>query len=1046
MFSKFFIDRPIFASVISIIIVIAGLICISQLSVEEYPNLNPPNISVSATYSGADAQTIADAVAAPLETAINGVEDMIYMTSSSNSAGTMNINVYFKTGTDPKLASVDVNNRVNSAVPMLPEEVRRFGVQVRQGGSGILSVVAFFDPTGGMDIVSLTNFVTVNVVEELKRVPGIAGAQVIGAKDYSMRIWLNPGLLEYFNLGISEVIAAINEQNSQYSIGKVGEVPMDESNPYVFNLKTEGRLKSTEQFGDIIIRSNEDGSSLKLKDIAQIELGAQTYSFSSLYNGVQSVPVMLNLQTGANALAAQDAVEKKLAELSKSFPGNIDYTVAYETTKFVKHSVKEVVHTLFEAMVLVTLVVYLFLGNFRATMIPMLAVPVSIIGTFIGMYAFGFSINLITLFGLILAIGIVVDDAIIVIENVERILEEDEDISVVEATKMAMEEITGAVVSIVLVLAAVFIPVSFLSGFVGIFQRQFALTIVISVAISGLVALTLTPALCALILKRERTKNSRFIDWFNRFFNKLTNKFTDTVAFVLKHVFLSLIIIAVILFATLILYRLVPGGFVPSEDKGNIFAATTLPTAATLQRTMEDVEYLNKELLADKDIKSVLSLVGYDILTSSLQENSATMFITLNPFEQRENKESSVFALTPKLMQKFYIEDRNSLTYFLVPPAIMGLSLSDGFEAYAQSLTGKSYSEISQDIQKVLALANERPELKNVKTTLVTTYPQYDIIVNREKAKMLDVSIQNLFNVLGATIGQYYVNDFNILGKTFKVNLRANAPFRSSIEDLKGIFVKTNSGSMVPINSIVEIKRALGPNNVERFNGYAAAKIMGEPQVGYSSAQAISAISEVFAQTFPTQYSLGWSGTSYEEVNSSGTSGLALIFGIVFVYLILAAQYERWLVPLAVLTAIPFSIFGAFLATYLRGLNNDIYLQIGLLLLVGLGAKNAILIVEFAMERIRHKDNAMHASVEAVRLRFRPIIMTSLAFTIGVLPLMFSSGAGAASRHALGTGVVGGMIGASTFALLFVPLFFYLLESANEKFYSKKGKKDAKDI
>lgn len=1040
MFSKFFIDRPIFASVISIIIVIAGLISISQLAVEEYPNLNPPNISVSASYNGADAQTIADTVAAPLETAINGVEDMIYMTSTSNSAGTMNINVYFKTGTDPKLAAVDVNNRVNSVTPTLPEEVRRYGVQVRQGGSGILSLVAFYDPTGATDIVSLNNFVNVNVVEELKRVPGIAGAQVIGDKQYSMKIWLNPGLLDYYQLSIPEIVSAVNEQNSQYSIGKVGEVPMDEKNPYVFNLKTEGRLKTAEEFGNIIIRSNADGSSLKLKDIAEIELGAQTYSFKSLYNGMESVPVMLNLQTGANALAAQEAVEKKLAQLSKSFPGNIEYKVAYETTEFVKHSVKEVVQTLFEAMILVTLVVYLFLGNFRATMIPMLAVPVSIIGTFIGMYAFGFSINLITLFGLILAIGIVVDDAIIVIENVERILEEDENISVVDATKMAMEEISGAIVSIVLVLAAVFVPVSFLSGFVGIFQRQFALTIVISVAISGLVALTLTPALCALILKRERTKNTRFIDWFNRTFKILTNSFTDTVAFVLKHVTLSLFFIALILLATFVLYRLVPGGFVPSEDKGTVLTAITLPTAATLERTSADVNYMNKELLANKNIGAVVSLIGYDIMTSSLQENSATMFITLAPFEQRKGKENSVFALAPQLMQKFYIEDRNSLAYFLVPPAIMGLSLSDGFEGYAQSLTGKSYNEISQDIGKVLAKANERPELKNVRTTLVTTYPQYDIIVNREKIKMLDVSMQSLFSVLGATIGQYYINDFNILGKTFKVNLRAAAPYRSSIEDLKGLFVKSNTGTMIPINSIVEVKRSLGPNSVERFNGYAAAKIIGEAREGYSSRQAIDAITEVFAEIFPTEYSIGWSGTSYEEVNSSGTSGLALVFGIIFVYLILAAQYERWLVPLAVLTAVPFSVFGAFLATYLRGLDNDIYLQIGLLLLVGLGAKNAILIVEFAMERIRHKDNAMHASVEAVRLRFRPIIMTSLAFTIGVLPLMFSSGAGSASRHALGTGVVGGMIGASTFALLFVPLFFYLLELANEKFNAKKAK------
>ncbi|ABK82492.1 multidrug efflux RND transporter permease subunit [Campylobacter fetus] len=1040
MFSKFFINRPVFACVLSIIIVIAGYIGLKSSPIEEYPQLTPPQIMVQANYSGADAQTIADTIAAPLENAINGVQDMIYMQSTSSSAGTMSLSVYFKIGTNPQTATVNVSNRVTPALSLLPEEVKRVGVTVRERSSSILNVLSFYDPSGKMSDTEISNYININVADAIKRVPGVGDAVVIGNKDYSMRVWIKPDLLKKYSLTTTDVINSIKEQNSQYATGKIGEQPTQTSNPYVYAIKPEGRLKNVSEFENIIIKANNKGNIIKLKDVATVELGAQNYTFAGRINGATMIPMLVFLQSGANALNTADAIVKRVDELKASFPGDLTYIVGYDTTEFVKVSIDEVIKTFIEAMILVVIVMYMFLGNVRATIIPMLAVPVSILGAFGGLYAMGFSINLITLFALILAIGIVVDDAIIVIENVERILHEEPNLTVKEATIKAMSEIVAPVISIVLVLSAVFIPVSFMEGFVGVIQRQFALTLVVSVCISGLVALTLTPALCAMILRKKENPPFWFVRKFNEFFDFSTKIFTAGVAKILKHVIMSLICVGIIIFMMAELFKVVPGGLVPAEDKGSVLAITNLPPASTLSRTTEDTEFIRSIISQNPNVKNVTGLAGYDMLAGTLRENAGIMFISMIPWNERPGEANSTAAFAAQYNKQMYMADRNSMTYFMTPPPIMGLSITGGFELFAQNTEGKNYSQIEADMQKVVAKANAHPALNMVRTTLDTNFPQYDLTLDKEKIKMMGINISDVFNTLSSTIGQYYVNDFNMLGKTFKVNIRSMSEYRDSPEDLRSLYVRSQDGKMVPLDSVVSLKRSLGPDNVDRFNAFPAAKIMGEPKPGYTSGDAIKAIEQIIKEELPTGYDIGWSGSAYQEVASTGKGAQAFVFGMIFVFLILAAQYERWLMPLAVVTAVPFSVFGSLLFTWTRGLSNDVYFQIGLLLLIGLAAKNAILIVEFAMQEHLAGKSIKEAAINAARMRFRPIVMTSLAFTLGVLPMVVATGAGAASRHALGTGVIGGMIAASTIAIFFVPLFFYILESFNLWLDKKRGK------
>ena len=1045
MFSKFFIDRPIFATVVSIIIVIAGAMAIKGLPIEEYPKLTPPQISVSAIYTGADAQTIADSVASAIEDQINGVENMLYMQSTSSSSGSLNINVYFKIGTSAKQATIDVNNRVQAALSRLPQEVQNMGVTVRERSSSILEAIGFTSPK--MNSIEMYNYVNLNIADEIKRVNGVGDTALIGTKEYSIRIWLKPDLLAYYKLTPSDVIAQVKIQNSQYAAGKIGEQPSDGDNPYVYSVRTGGRLKNAAQFGDIIIKS-ADGATLKLKDVATVELGAANYANDAMLNGKDSIPLLIFMQNDANALATAQAVNAKLDELSKNFPEGFTHTIAYNPTEFIEVSIHEVVKTFIEAMILVLIVMYMFLKSFRATVIPMLAVPVSIIGTFGGLYAMGFSINLITLFALILAIGIVVDDAIIVIENVERILHEEKDITVKEATYKAMEEVQTPVISIVLVLSAVFVPVSFMEGFVGVIQRQFALTLVTSVCISGFVALTLTPALCGVMIKKQESKPFWFVQKFNDFFDWSTKIFTAGVAKVLRHVIISLILIGVMGFATYELFKKVPSGLVPSEDKGALMVITSLPPSSNMLKTKEEVKTISNMILSNPNVEFTMGFAGYDMIAGALRENSAISFVKLKDWSQRKTPDSQADALTGPFNGMLW-GSKESMSFVVNVPPIMGLSMTGGFEMYLQNKSGKSYAQIEADVKKVVAAANARPDLTSVRSTLETNYRQFKIDVDRQKAQMFGVSESEIFSAIGSTFGSYYINDFNLFGKSYRVYARGEEGFRNNPEDLRKIYVRSKGGEMIPLNSVATLTRILGPDIVDRFNLFPAAKIQGDPKPGYTSGDAIKAIQEVVEQTLNMEeYSISWAGTAYQEVSSQGTGSTAFIFGMIFVFLILAAQYERWLIPLAVITAVPFAVFGSLVAVWARGLTNDIYFQIGLLLLIGLSAKNAILIVEFAMQERLAGKSVFDAAVNAARLRFRPIVMTSLAFTLGVFPMVISTGAGAASRHSLGTGVVGGMIAATTIAIFFIPMFYYLLEKLNNKVWDKKpsGAQEVKNV
>ncbi|EMQ3146120.1 TPA: multidrug efflux RND transporter permease subunit CmeB [Campylobacter coli] len=1038
MFSKFFIERPVFASVVAIIISLAGAIGLVNLPIEQYPSLTPPTVKVSATYTGADAQTIATTVANPIEDAINGADNMIYMDSTSSSSGTMNLTVYFNIGTDPDQATIDVNNRISAATAKMPDEVKKLGVTVRKTSSTTLAAISMYSSNGSMSAVDVYNYITLNILDELKRVPGVGDANAIGNRNYSLRIWLKPDLLNKFGATATDVIAAVNDQNAQYATGKIGEEPVTQKSPYVYSITMQGRLQSPSEFENIILRTNEDGSFLRLKDVADVEIGSQQYkSQGRRLNGNDAVPIMINLQSGANALNTAKLVEAKMQELSKSFPEGLEYKIPYDTTKFVIESIKEVIKTFVEALILVIIVMYMFLKNFRSTLIPMIAVPVSLLGTFAGLYLLGFSINLLTLFALILAIGIVVDDAIIVVENIDRILHEDEKISVKDAAIQAMQEVSSPVISIVLVLCAVFIPVSFISGFVGEIQKQFALTLAISVTISGFVALTLTPSLCALFLRRNESKPFYIVQKFNDFFDWSTSIFSAGVAYMLKRTIRFVLIFCIMLGAIFYLYKQVPGSLVPEEDQGLMIGIVNLPSASALHRTISEVDSMSQEILKTNGVKDAMAMIGFDLFTSSLKENAAAMFIGLEDWKDRNVSADEIIM---ELNKKF-APDRNAASVFRGLPPIPGLSITGGFEMYVQNKSGKSYDQIQEDVNKLVAAANQREELYGVRTTLDTSFPQYKLIIDRDKLKHFNLNMQDVFSTMNATIGTYYVNDFTMLGKNFQVNIRAKGDFINTQNALKNIFVRSNDGKMIPLDSFLTLQRSSGPDDVKRFNIFPAAQIQGQPAPGYTSGQAIEAISQVAQETLSDDYSIAWSGSAYQEVSSKGTGSYAFALGMVFVFLILAAQYERWLIPLAVVTAVPFAVFGSFLLVYLRGFTNDIYFQTGLLLLIGLSAKNAILIVEFAMEeRFKKGKKIFDAAIEAAKLRFRPIVMTSLAFTFGVLPMIFATGAGSASRHSLGTGLIGGMIAASTLAIFFVPLFFYLLENFNEWLDKKRGK------
>ncbi|WP_303805783.1 efflux RND transporter permease subunit [Aeromonas rivipollensis] len=1031
MFSKFFIERPIFASVISIIIVLAGLAAMRSLSIEQYPQITPPVVSVTTYYPGATPEVIAKTVAAPLEQQINGVEDMIYMQSSSASNGQMNLNVYFKIGTDPDQATINVNNRVSAAMAQMPDDVKQQGLTVRKKSTSILQVVTLASPKGTFDTTYLSNYALLNIIDELKRIPGVGDITLFGGTDYAMRIWLRPDRLAQLELTPSDVIGAIREQNTQFAAGKIGAQPTTAPIDFTYTVQTKGRLEDVTEFQNIIVRSMPDGSKIRLRDVARVELGGKDYDVTASLNGKPAVGIFTYLQPGANAVAVANQVHETMERLKARFPQDVDYRIPYDTTEFVKISIEEVVHTLFEAIVLVFIVVYLFLQNLRATLIPCIAVPVSLIGTFAGMLVLGFSINLLTLFGMVLAIGIVVDDAIVVLENVERIMREKK-CSPKEAAILAMQEVSGPVVAIVLVLCAVFLPVAFMGGMTGVMYKQFAITIAVSVAISGLIALTLSPALCAILLKEGHHEPARFFVWFNRMFDSLTARYVRGVAFLNRRVGVAFTIIAVILVSIYGLLMKVPGELVPNEDQGYLLSAVMLPDAASLTRTQAVANQYDQIAMANPHVQDVVTFSGFDILSSSIVSNRGVSFLPLKSWGEREGEGQDSFSLAKTLQGLSAMGQSDGFVASFNPPPIQGMSTTGGLEAYLQNRGSGDAKSFAAEVDSLLEAAKQRPELASVTSTYRANVPQVFLDLDREKAKALGLPINAVFDTMQATFGQVYVNDFNQFGRTYRVQLQSEADYRARKSDIRNVYVRSNKGDMIPLSSLVTVRDTTGPELVERFNIFQAAKIMAQPAPGYSSSQAIAALEEVANDTLGNEATLAWTGSAYQEKEAAGSAGTAFGFGILMVFLILAAQYERWTLPFAVITAVPFALFGALLATWAVGLTNNVYFQIGLVTLVGLAAKNAILIVEFAVMKHEEGMSLLESALEAARLRFRPIAMTSLAFILGCVPLVTSSGAGAASRHALGWPVIGGMLAATFIAIFFIPLFFRLIMKRSE--------------
>jgi multidrug efflux pump len=1032
MFSKFFIERPIFASVISIIIVLAGLAAMRSLSIEQYPQITPPVVQVTAYYSGATPEVISQTVAAPIEQQINGVEDMIYMQSGSASNGQMNLNVYFSIGTDPDQATINVNNRVSAAMAQLPDDVKQQGVTVRKKSTSILQVITLESPEGAFDTTYLSNYALLNIIDELKRIPGVGDTTLFGGTDYAMRIWLRPDRLAQLSLTTSDVVNAIREQNTQFAAGKIGAQPTSAPIDFTYTVQTKGRLEAVSEFQNIIIRSMPDGSKIRVKDVARVELGGKDYDVTAKANGKQAIGIAIYLQPGANAVAVSDQINSTMTALKTRFPQGMEYRIPYDTTEFVKISIEEVVHTLIEAIILVFCVVYLFLQNLRATLIPCIAVPVSLIGTFAGMLVLGFSINLLTLFGMVLAIGIVVDDAIVVLENVERIMQEKK-CSPKEAAILAMQEVSGPVVAIVLVLCAVFLPVAFMGGMTGVMYKQFAITIAVSVTISGLVALTLSPALCAILLKEGHHKPARFFVWFNAQFDKLTSRYVRGVAFLNRRVGVAFTIILFILAGVYVLLMKVPGALVPDEDQGYLISSVMLPDAAALTRTQTVADQFDKIAMANPNVQDVVTFSGFDILSSAIISNRGLSFITLKDWGERQGEGQDSFSLAKTLQGLSVMGQSDGVVASFNPPPIQGMSTTGGLEGYLQDRGSGDTKAFAVEVDRLLEAAKQRPELASVTTTYRANVPQVFLDLDREKAKALGLPINAVFDTMQATFGQVYVNDFNQFGRTYRVQLQSEADYRAHKSDIRNVYVRSDKGDMIPLTSLVTVRDATGPELVERFNIFPAAKIMAQPAPGYSSGQAIAALEQVADETLGNEAKLEWTGSAYQEKEAAGSAGTAFGFGIIMVFLILAAQYERWTLPFAVITAVPFALFGALFATWAVGLTNNVYFQIGLVTLVGLAAKNAILIVEFAVMKHEEGMSLLESALEAARLRFRPIVMTSLAFILGCVPLVTSSGAGAASRHALGWPVIGGMLAATFIAIFFIPLFFRLIMRRSEQ-------------